>query len=106
MYACVAVLIGSVLWLGPFMAEAGTAIEQPPAQQQVITKENLKLVQERLRAEGVYAGPLDGEMNAQTEAALQAYQQKRGLPASGMADPATLKELQIELPSGVQGGSR
>ena len=99
MYACVAVLIGSVLWLGPFMAEAGTAIEQPPAQQQVITKENLKLVQERLRAEGVYAGPLDGEMNAQTEAALRAYQQKRGLLASGTADPATLKELQIELPA-------
>jgi peptidoglycan hydrolase-like protein with peptidoglycan-binding domain len=106
MHAFVAVLMGSVLWLCPLMVEAGTAIEQPPAQQQVISKDNLKLVQERLRAEGVYAGSLDGEMNAQTEAALRAYQQKRRIPVSGVADPATLKELQIEIPSGVQGEAR
>jgi peptidoglycan hydrolase-like protein with peptidoglycan-binding domain len=106
MHSFVAVLMGSVLWLCPLMVEAGTAIEQPPVQQQVISKDNLKLVQERLRAEGVYAGSLDGEMNAQTEAALRAYQQKRRIPVSGAADPATLKELQIEIPSGVQGESR
>ena len=106
MYACVAVLIGSVLWLCPLMVEAGTAIEQPPAQQRAFSKGNLKLIQERLTAEGVYAGPLDGEMNTQTEAALRAYQQKRGLPVSGVADPATLKELQIEIPAPAQGGDR
>ena len=106
MHAFVAVLMGSVLWLCPILVEAGTAIEQPPAQQEVITKENLKLVQERLAAEGVYAGPLDGEMTPQTEAALRAYQQKRGLPVSGAADPATLKELQIELPAGAQGEAK
>jgi peptidoglycan hydrolase-like protein with peptidoglycan-binding domain len=109
MHTFVAVLMGSVLWLCPIMVEAGTAGttgEQTPLQQQVITKENFKLIQERLTAEGVYAGPLDGELNAQTEAALRAYQQKQGLPVSGAADPATLKELQIELPSGVQGEAR
>ena len=105
MHAFVAVLMGSVLWLCPLMVEAGTTGE-PPAQQQVISKDNFKLIQERLRAEGVYAGPLDGEMNAQTEAALRAYQQKRGLPVSGAADPATLKELQIEIPAPAQGGDR
>jgi len=94
----VAVLIVSVLWLCPLMTEAGTTGEQRPEQRQILTKDNLKQVQERLKAEGVYAGPVDGELNAQTEAALRQYQQKQGIPVSGAADEATLKELQIELP--------
>ena len=103
MHVFVAVLMGSVLWLCPIMVEAGTTGEQPPEQRQIITKDNVKLVQERLAAEGVYAGPLDGEMNAPTAAALRAYQQKHSLPVSGAADPATLKQLQLELPTVRQG---
>ena len=97
------VLMVTVLGLGPVLVgagTAGTAGEQRPEQKQLLTKDNLKLVQARLTAEGVYAGPLDGEVNAQTEAALRAYQQKHGLPVSGAADEATLKQLQIELPVG------
>ena len=60
-------------------------------------------MQERLKAEGVYAGPVDGELNAQTEAALRQYQQKHGIPVSGAADEATLRELQIRLPTSPQG---
>ncbi len=109
MYAFVAVLMCSVLWLCPILVEAGTAgkagEQQPPEQPQIITKENIKLIQERLTAEGVYAGPLDGELNAQTEAALRAYQQQHGLPVSGAADEATLKQLQIELPTTRQGAT-
>ena len=100
MQTLVVVFICSVLWLCPMMVEAGTTGEQRPEQQQLLTKDNLKLVQERLTAEGVYAGPIDGEVSAQTEAALRQYQQKHGLPVSGAADEATLKQLQIELPVG------
>jgi peptidoglycan hydrolase-like protein with peptidoglycan-binding domain len=99
----VAVLMCSVLGLWPVMVEAGTAGttgEQRPEQKQLITTENVKLIQERLKTEGVYAGPVDGELNAQTEAALRQYQQKHGIPVSGAADEATLKQLQIELPVG------
>src|SRR5919108_6591920 len=106
MRTLVAVLLCSVLGLCPVLGEAGTAGptgEQPPEQRKLLTKENLKLVQARLQAEGVYAGPLDGELNAQTEAALRAYQQKQGLPVSGAADEVTLRELQIRLPAGRQG---
>jgi peptidoglycan hydrolase-like protein with peptidoglycan-binding domain len=42
-------------------------------------------------------------MSAQTEAALRAYQQKQGLPVSGAADEATVRELQIRLPATPQG---
>jgi peptidoglycan hydrolase-like protein with peptidoglycan-binding domain len=94
----VAVLMCSLLWLYPVLGEAGTAGEQRPEQRQLISKDNLKLVQERLQAEGVYAGPVDGELNAQTEAALRHYQEKRGIPTSGAVDEATLQELQLRLP--------
>ena len=49
------------------------------------------------------AGPSDGELNAQTEAARRQYQQKQGLPVSGGADEATLRQLQIRLPATRQG---
>ena len=102
----IAVLLVSVLWLCPVLGEAGTTGQDRPEQRQLITKDNLKLVQERLRTEGVYTGPVDGEMNAQTEAALRAYQTKQGLPVSGAADEETLKQLQLELPAVIQGESR
>src|SRR5687768_11442314 len=74
MHTWAAVLLVSILSVCPMMAEAGAAGKQPPEQQQLMSQGTLKKVQERLKAEGVYAGPLDGEMNAQTEAALRAYQ--------------------------------
>jgi peptidoglycan hydrolase-like protein with peptidoglycan-binding domain len=106
MHMFVVVLIVSVLWLRPLMLEAGTAGtpgEPCLEDKQLITKDNLKLVQERLKADGVYAGPVDGEPNAQTAAALHQYQQKRGLPVSGAADEAPLKQLQIRPPTTPQG---
>jgi Putative peptidoglycan binding domain len=102
MHAFVTVLMCSRLWLCPFLVEAGTPEttgEPRPEQKQIITPANLKLVQQRLQAEGVYVGPIDGEMNTQTEAALRAYQQKHGLPVSSAADEATLKQLQLEFPT-------
>jgi peptidoglycan hydrolase-like protein with peptidoglycan-binding domain len=103
MHTWVAVLIVSVLSVCPILVEAGTTGEQPPEQGRIITKNNLTLVQERLKAEGVYTGPLNGEMDAQTTAALRAYQEKQGLPVSGAADETTLKQLQLELPTVPQG---
>jgi peptidoglycan hydrolase-like protein with peptidoglycan-binding domain len=103
MHTFVALLMCSVLWLCPIMVEAGTTGEQRLEQKGIITKDNLKLVQERLKTEGVYAGPVDGELNAQTEAALRAYQEKQGIAVSGAADEATLKKLQLELPTVRQG---
>ena len=103
MHTVMAVFMFSVLWLAPMTIEAGTTGEQPPEQKQTISKDDFKLIQERLRAEGVYAGPVDGEVNAQTEAALRAYQQKQGLPVSGAADEETLRQLQIRLPATRQG---
>jgi hypothetical protein len=52
MHTWMAVLLVSALWLCPILGEAGTTGEQRPEQRQLLTKDNLKLVQERLRSEG------------------------------------------------------
>ncbi len=103
MHILVTGLIVGVLWLCPVLGEAGTTGQDRPEQPQLMTTENLKLVQARLKAEGVYAGSVDGIMGPQTEAALRRYQEKEGLPVSGAVDEATLKELQLELPVTRQG---
>jgi peptidoglycan hydrolase-like protein with peptidoglycan-binding domain len=105
MSTLVVALIACALWLCPAPGEAGTTGAQRPEQRQLLAKDQIKTVQERLKAEDVYAGPLDGDMNAQTQAALRQYQQKQGLPVSGAADEETLKQLQIRLPAPA-GGDR
>jgi peptidoglycan hydrolase-like protein with peptidoglycan-binding domain len=80
---------------------AGPAGEQNPVQGQILNQDQVRMIQQRLKVEGVDPGPLDGIMDSQTEAALRQYQAKQGLPVSGAADEATLKQLQIQMtPSG------
>jgi lipoprotein-anchoring transpeptidase ErfK/SrfK len=43
-------------------------------------------------------GPIDGVFGAQSEAALRAWQESRGLPVTGRLDPATRELLQLESP--------
>lgn len=101
-------LIVGLLWLSPVVVWAGESSrtgEQNPEQRQLMTKDQIQQVQERLKAEGVDPGPVDGVMNPRTEAALRQYQEKHGLPVSGAADEATLRRLQIQLtPRGDAGG--
>ena len=94
-----AVLLCSVVWLAPWPAIAGVTSTPRPEQHIVLTRDQIRQVQERLKAEGVDPGPADGVMHPQTEAALRQYQQKHGLAVSSAADEATLKRLQIRLPT-------
>jgi peptidoglycan hydrolase-like protein with peptidoglycan-binding domain len=98
-------LMVSLLWLLPVVLEAGqsTTGEQRPEQAKLFTKDEIQKVQERLRAEGVDPGPVDGTMSPRTQAALRHYQEKQGLPITGVADQATLEKLQIEIAPGGAG---
>ncbi len=51
------------------------------------------LLQERLRAKGVYSGNLDGIFGEQTEAAVKAFQERSGLETDGVVGPATWQAL-------------
>jgi peptidoglycan hydrolase-like protein with peptidoglycan-binding domain len=46
-----------------------------------------------LRDFGYDPGPVDGVFTAETHAAVRAYQQRYGLPVSGLLDQATRQEL-------------
>lgn len=50
-------------------------------------------VQERLANLGRYEGPIDGELNPDTQAALRAFQAEHELDATGELDDATCQQL-------------
>lgn len=56
----------------------------------------VRRVQERLRALNFYDGNLDGLWGANTQAALQRFQQGRGLQATGQLNPATVQALGLD----------
>ncbi|HEX6999511.1 MAG TPA: peptidoglycan-binding domain-containing protein [Gammaproteobacteria bacterium] len=62
----------------------GTAAEQ---------HHRLAEVQSRLIDLGYYDGPVDGRPSQPATAALARFQHDHGLPATGRADPATLRAL-------------
>jgi peptidoglycan hydrolase-like protein with peptidoglycan-binding domain len=77
----------------PEGGESGRAGEQPAEQRQRPTKEQIQQVQGRLNAMGLDPGPVDGTLGPQTETALRTYQQRQGLPISGLPDEATVRTL-------------
>jgi peptidoglycan hydrolase-like protein with peptidoglycan-binding domain len=64
-----------------------------------------KQVQEKLRAQGFYAGPVNGDFGFYTQAALAQFQLSVPLPASGMLDDQTLAALGVELPAPASSGA-
>jgi hypothetical protein len=54
---------------------------------------NLRAAQLYLTFAGMNPGPVDGLMGARTRTALQAWQQRQGLPLTGQPDDATLASL-------------
>lgn len=53
-------------------------------------------VQQQLRAQGVYSGPLDGKSSEELTKALKDFQQQHALPATGRIDQGTAKALDDE----------
>lgn len=58
--------------------------------------ENVKKVQEALKAKGQDPGPIDGRMGPKTKAAIKAYQSANNLKATGTMDSETAKSLGVE----------
>ncbi|HZQ73469.1 MAG TPA: peptidoglycan-binding domain-containing protein, partial [Burkholderiales bacterium] len=53
----------------------------------------IQQVQQKLRALGFDAGPVNGDFGSKTQAALAQFQLARSLPVSGSLDAATLDAL-------------
>src|SRR4051794_13376813 len=57
--------------------------------------EQIRRIQEELRARHLYYGEIDGQKTEATTRALQHYQEKKGLKATGAPDRDTLSSLNL-----------
>ncbi|GAB4229045.1 MAG: hypothetical protein Tsb0032_35780 [Kiloniellaceae bacterium] len=79
---------------GPLAGEAPTKMASvPPAKSPALSGAEIIEIQKLLDNLGLGPGNLDGVVSAETTAAIRAYQEMAGLPASGVADQALLDEL-------------
>ena len=86
-----------VLASGAAPAPAQSATSPTPASVEPLSPAVIRNVQQRLRALGFYRGSSDGVWGAGTQAAIERFQQGRGLQATGQINPATIQALGLDL---------
>lgn len=90
------------LWLGPVLAlglgGSAAAQQAPLSFVQPLSPSATTAVQERLREAGTYTGATDGVWGPESQAALDRFQQARGLPVTGSINLATAQALNIGVP--------
>jgi peptidoglycan hydrolase-like protein with peptidoglycan-binding domain len=59
-----------------------------------VPESQVKQAQQQLKSAGLYKGAVDGKMGTDTQQAIEQFQQKHGLPATGMLDEQTMAALQ------------
>jgi peptidoglycan hydrolase-like protein with peptidoglycan-binding domain len=58
-----------------------------------LSQHTVKQAQEKLKSQGLYDGPIDGQQGPQMRAAIEKYQKQNGLPQTAMLDQQTLQQL-------------
>jgi peptidoglycan hydrolase-like protein with peptidoglycan-binding domain len=90
------ILAGSLL-AGAFSALPAAAQTPPPlAYVQPVAPQAVQDVQNRLRQAGVYSGQIDGIWGADSQAALERYQQAHQLQVTGQLNQATAATLGLD----------
>jgi lipoprotein-anchoring transpeptidase ErfK/SrfK len=74
------------------ISPATTNVTRPPFDERVLA------AQAAMNRRAISSGSLDGVMGAQTRAALRAFQQREGVPATGSLDEVTLARLLSDAP--------
>jgi peptidoglycan hydrolase-like protein with peptidoglycan-binding domain len=73
------------------MQQAAVSPSVPPPE--TLRSSSVREVQERLRSLGFYNGGVDGVWGQSTQAAIQQFQQNRGLQPNGQLTPATVSAM-------------
>ena len=95
-YLRILMLVSAPL-LGPGAFAADEPVSPPTEQTPLEPSADInRRVQEKLRERGFYAGPINGDIGPNTQAALAQFQLSIPLPASGQLDDQTLAALGIE----------
>jgi peptidoglycan hydrolase-like protein with peptidoglycan-binding domain len=93
-------LIMGALILAAAIAPAAAQTYQPPSPPlltytQPLSPQGVQMVQQHLRDQGAYAGRIDGIWGADSQAALERFQQAHGLQVTGQLNQATIATLGI-----------
>jgi His-Xaa-Ser repeat protein HxsA len=70
--------------------------ESSKAKSRELTRAQVRLVQQRLKAAGFDPGAVDGVLGPKTRIALRKYQGSQGLSSNGTIDEKTLRSLGVE----------
>jgi peptidoglycan hydrolase-like protein with peptidoglycan-binding domain len=73
-----------------------------PSQTVITSPESIRFAQMTLRDRGLYNGPINGEMNNATRAAIRQLQQANSLPVTGDLDRRTARLLGVAGESGME----
>ncbi len=90
--------IGAALSAAAFEAEAKNIVKGD-------TKENIRIVQQRLKDLGYYKSVVDGIWGTKTRTAVKTFQKNKGLVADGIVGAKTEKALGVTLKSSSPSGS-
>lgn len=74
---------------GSSAAPSGSSATVTPS----VSAETVQHAQSALQSQGLYHGPIDGVFGPETQSAVTAYQQEKGLPTTGQLDSRTLSDL-------------
>ena len=83
----------AVLLTGCVASQTRGPMGLQPATDELLSAGDIQVAQEHLRAFGFDPGPVQGVFTAETQAAVQAYQARYGLPVIGLLDHSTRLEL-------------
>lgn len=70
-------------------------VEKSASGQSKISQADMRKVEEALKAKGFDPGPINGQMDKETQAALRSFQQKNKLGVTGDVDKPTAEALGI-----------
>ena len=81
--------------VGHTQTPRSTAMPPQSTQSETAVPESqVKQAQQQLKSAGLYKGTVDGKMGSDTQQAIEQFQQKHGLPATGTLDEQTMAALQ------------
>lgn len=91
---------GPMAQMAPSPVPANAATETAAAPKKLAKNDEVKLAQQKLQAEGLYKGKIDGIDGPKTRQALNEYQKQHGLKPTGRLDQNTLAQLTGDQTSG------
>jgi peptidoglycan hydrolase-like protein with peptidoglycan-binding domain len=99
-----ALLAAGALATAPAIAQQTSQSTQPTQSGEIsplqLSKQQITQLQQKLHQQNLYSGPTDGKWGPEIQAAVESFQKKENLPATGKLDTQTMAKLGLNMGSG------